>query len=91
MIYKEKEYQREHLKVIFDTIKFAPGFRMLKRYQKKFPNSTAYISYLDVREEKYIIRARPVGSYERYDSEQREIIVEYESLDDLIKAGWILD
>jgi len=91
MVDKEKEYQKEHLKVIFDKIKFAPGFRMLKRFERKFSKSIAYISYLDVRAKKYIIRARPIGSYEMFDSKQREVIAEYESLDDLIKAGWILD
>ena len=91
MIDKDREFQREHLKIIFDKMKLAPGFRMLRRFEKKYSKSTAYISYIDVRAKNYIIRARPIGSYEMFDSEQREIIAEYESLDDLINACWILD
>lgn len=91
MIDKEKVYQKEQLNIIFDGKSHAPGFRMHKRFMKKFPNSNAYISFNDVLRKKFIIRARPFDSYELSDSEDREIIAEYESIDDLIKAGWILD
>jgi hypothetical protein len=91
MIDKEKVYQAEQLNIIFNGISHAPGFRMHKRFLKKFPNSAAYISFNDVLHNKFIIRARPIGSYELRDSEDREIIAEYESMDHLVNAGWILD
>ena len=88
----DKEYQKKNLESIFKDASMAPVFRRNDKYCiGKFKDLTPYISYNDVMEYKYIIRGRPLGEYNSFDSKEREIIVEYESIDDLVNDGWQLD
>lgn len=90
---KDLEYQKYHLERIFSGWLFAPVFKhhpelCINQFEKSVP----FISYDDVHDYNYIIRGRPLmAENNHFDSEPREIIAEYKSIDELVNAGWRLD
>jgi hypothetical protein len=88
----DKSYQKRNLEEIFGFATLAPVFHKHHKYSiGKFAEMTPYINYNDVMKYKYIIRAKPANSLNVFDTEEREIIVEYKHLDELINDGWRLD
>ena len=86
------EYQVRNIENIFDTQSMSPSFRINSKYCiGQFEYMFPYISYNDVRNHNYIVRARTLGEYNLFDSEYREIIVKYDSIEQLVKDGWRLD
>lgn len=86
------EYQVKNIENIFDTASMSPSFKINSKYCiGKFENMSPYISYNDVRNYNYIIRVRTLGEYNLYDSIDREIIVKYDSIEQLVQDGWRLD
>lgn len=81
------------LKEIFETASLAPVFRLNPKYCKdKFEKIIPYISYEDVLEHKFIIRARPLTNENNdYDiPDKHEIIIQYNNIEELIEDGWRL-
>lgn len=88
----DKEYQKKHLTDIYSFASMAPVFkRHLKYCTGIYEGCIPYISFDDVMNYRYIIRGRPTGINNRFDFEEREIIMEYETMDELINDGWRLD
>jgi len=89
---EDKEYQKKNLEAIYSTASLAPVFHHNPKYCiGKFADLTPYISYNDVMNYKFIIRARPDSEFNPYDSQEREIIAKYDSLESLVNDGWRLD
>jgi len=87
------EFQKKHLGLIYRDASMAPCFKGNPKYCiGKFADVTPYIRYDDVMNHLFVIRARPYGeSINSFDNEERQIIVEYDSMDSLINDGWRLD
>jgi len=89
---EDKEYQKKNLEVIYNAASMAPVFKSNPKYCiGRFEDLTPYISYNDIMSYKYIIRGRPVEEHNSFDAQEREIIVEYDSLESLVNDGWRLD
>ena len=89
---KESESQKRSLEAIFRIAAFAPLFkRNPKHCIDQFADLTPYISYRDIINKKLFIRGCPIGSRNCSDTGQRDIIVAYSSIDELINDGWQLD
>ena len=85
------DWQVRNIENIFHAASMSPVFKINSKYCKEqFANVTPYISYNDVLNDKYIIRARPHGENNSFDSEEREIIKQYKSIEELVKDGWRL-
>jgi len=83
------DWQVREIVNIFTRGSMSPVFKINSKYCKgQFLNVTPYISYNDVLNYKYIIRARPQGEINSFDSKEREIIKQYESIEELVKDGW---
>ena len=88
----DNSIQLKTLKAIFQEASFAPLFkRNPKHCVRQFANLTPYISYDDLRNNKYIIRGSSIGTKNANNSERRIVIVEYADIDELINDGWQLD
>ncbi len=88
---EDKEYQMKNLEAIFSAASLAPVFQTNPKYCiGEFTDLIPYISYNDVMSYKFIIRARPIGEHNSFDAQNREIIVEYDSLESLVNDGWRL-
>lgn len=86
------DWQVRNIANIFHTASMTPVFKQNPKYcTGKFADLTPYISYNDVRNYKYIIRARPFYENNSFDSEERDIIIQYDSIEQLVKDGWRLD
>lgn len=90
---EDQAYQKKNLDAIYRDASFAPVFKKNPTYCiGKFADATPYVSYDDVMDNKFIIRARPLGEeINSFDSQAREIIKEYHSSEDLVNDGWRLD
>jgi hypothetical protein len=92
---EDKEYQLNNLKEIYEKALYPPIFKNNPKYcVGKFANLTAYISYEDIMNYKYIIRARDWSSCDStvlVSNEGSEIIKEYDNMESLIDDGWELD
>lgn len=88
----DKEYQKKNLQLIYRDASLAPVFHKNDKYCKgSFENIIPFIAYDDVMDNKYIIRARDEGIINSFFSEKTEIVVKYESIDELVEDGWRLD
>ncbi|MCX6147791.1 MAG: hypothetical protein NTW25_11190 [Candidatus Kapabacteria bacterium] len=88
----DKSFQKTNLEKIFSDAMLAPVFHKHHKYSiGKFADMTPYINYSDVMKYNYIIRAKPLNAHNAFDTEDREIIIEYSNLDDLVNDGWRLD
>jgi hypothetical protein len=87
----EKEFQLKNLETIVGSRNFAP---LLKKNSKYCTNDlaelTPYISYQDLENKRFAVRASPLGNWNVIDKGVREIIIEYSSLRELIDDGWQL-
>jgi len=89
---EDKEYQKKNLESIYNAASMAPVFKPNPKYcTGKFADLIPYISYNDVMSYKYIIRGRPTNEHNSFDAQEREIIAEYDSLENLVNDGWCLD
>jgi hypothetical protein len=89
---EDTEYQKRNLEAIYRGANLAPAFKLNPNYCiGDFAGLTPYISYDDVMNYKFIIRARPRDVFNHFDNEKREIIAEYDSIDSLVNDGWRLD
>ena len=87
----DKKQQRKYLEAIYIDASMAPVLKPNSKYcTGKFEGLTCYISYDDITNLKFIIRARPAGEFNSFDAQPREIIAEYASLKGLINDGWWL-
>lgn len=85
----ERNYQRKNLEEIYFEASLAPIFKSNAKYcVGQFAERTPYIAYGDVMNFKFIIRA--TDDYNNK-SESNPIIVEYESIEELVIDGWRLD
>lgn len=86
------EYQKKNLEDIYSAASMAPVFKSNPKHcTGNFADLTPYISYDDVMSYKFIIRGRPYDEHNSFDSQEREIIAEYDSLESLVNDGWRLD
>ena len=89
---EEKNSQKKMLEAIFRVASFAPIFKSNPKHCiNKFADFTPYISYKDLIKSKLFIRGCPIGSKSCSDTGQRDIIVEYDSIDELVNDGWQLE
>jgi len=87
----DKKQQRKYLGAIYTHASMAPVLKANPKYCiHKFLGITCYISYDDIVDLKFRIRARPMGQYNSFDAQPREIIAEYTSLKSLVNDGWCL-
>lgn len=89
-----KQQQLESLREIFEM--GAPPAPAFKSYHEGVPDGMIpYISNSDLLDYKYNIRAIPISDYfgkDRVDkTENGEIIAHYDSLEELVDDGWMLD
>lgn len=90
-IIDDKKQQRKYLGTIYADASLAPVLKPNAKYcNGKFEGFTCYISYDDIQNLKFIVRARPAGQFNAYDAEPREVIAEYASLMGLVNDGWRL-
>ena len=88
---QDKVYQKMYFEAIFNYVLYAPVLEYHPSYCiNQFSDLIPYISYDDIINHRIIIRGRSESENERFDSEARPIIIRYESLDDLVNAGWRL-
>lgn len=89
---EDKDHQKKRLESILREASFAPIF---KRHPKhcidRFAELTPYISFNDIIINRFLIRGCPIGPGNSFDSGQREIIIEYATIDELLEDGWQLD
>ena len=89
---EDYNYQKKLLQRIYSEASLAPVFKENPKYCfNQFADMMPYIAYKDILGNKYIIRGRPSGIFNPYDSEERAIIAEYKSLDELVNDGWRLN
>ena len=81
-------YQKENLEAIYKAASLSPVFKSNPKYNTG--NLTPYISYNDIMANKYIIRIRPLEIQNSFDGGKREIVAEYESVEELVNDGWRL-
>ena len=90
-----KERQLRFLQEIFE--KWMPQTPAFKTNHQGVPSGMIpYISCSDVHDYNYIIRVIPVDEFlygaDHYEKTERgEVIAHYESMEDLVADGWILD
>lgn len=86
-------YQIRSLNKIYEGATLAPVFHRNTKYCiNDLEKSIPYISYDDIMAYKYIIRGRNTDEeFNNFDSKERQVIVEYKSIEDLAKDGWRLD
>lgn len=89
-----KKQQLKWLKDIYD--KWTPPTPAFKADHEGVPEGMVpYVSCSDVQDYKYNIRIIPVDIFLSKDNyeilEKGEIIAHYESMEDLVEDGWILD
>ena len=69
----------------------SPVFKVNSKYCKnQFANMTPYISYNDVRNDKYVIRSRSLEKNNSFDSVESDVIIQYDCIEQLVKDGWRL-
>ena len=89
---KESDSQKKSLEAIFRAASYAPIFKQNPKYcLNQFAELTPYISYIDLKKNKLMIKGSPVGSKHTSDTGRREVIVEYATIDELLNDGWQLD
>jgi hypothetical protein len=82
------EYQKRNLEAIYSAASLAPVFKENTKFCiNQFAGLMPYIAYGDVMANKYVIRA---GSDYNDKSETNSVIVEYDSIDELVNDGWRL-
>lgn len=84
----DKEYQIKNLEKIFNDACFSPAFHQHEKYPIE---GLPRISYDDVMNYKYIIRNDRDRSGNTCWSKNSDMIVEYQSIEDLVDDGWRLD
>lgn len=82
------EKQLNSLNAIYLAGSLAPVFKVNRKYNKGL---TPYIAYSDIMNNNYIIRGREPGINNSLYDEKKEIIREYNSIEEIIEDGWILD
>jgi hypothetical protein len=86
---EDKEYQKRNLKAIYSAASLAPVFKENAKFcVNQFAELMPYIAYGDVMSYKFVIRA--TSDYNDK-SETNSVIVEYDSIDELVNDGWRLD
>lgn len=84
--------QTDRLHAIFDQSLMSPVFMENPKYcVSEFEGMIPYISFNDIIWKHFTIRARPTAVYDRFDTEDREIIVRYNSIEELVNDGWRLN
>lgn len=93
---KEKERQLKMLQRIYEN--WTPPMPAFKPYHKGVPEEMVpYISCSDVHDYKYNIRIISVDDFQskaddRFEKmENGKIIAHYESMEELVENGWVLD
>jgi len=82
------EYQKKNLEAIYSAASLAPIFKPNAKFcVNQFVGLMPYIAYGDVMANKYVIRA---GIDYNDKSETNSVIVEYDSIDELVNDGWRL-
>ena len=81
-------------KQVYDLAKYAPYVRWNPKYKtEKFNEMTPYICIDDIVNYKYVICAIPDEEVTMALQElhRRNVIVEYNSIEEMVNDGWILD
>ena len=88
----EKVSHRKRLEEIYISPSFAPILQKNPKYcVDQFAEFTPYISFKDVLNSKFLIRGCPIGSGNAVDDGNRDVIIEYSSIDELLDDGWRLE
>jgi len=85
----DKEYQANNLEGIFSGGALSPIFRR----NPKFPieEGVPRIAYKDIMDNKFIIRHDKNFSDNSFWNEDADVIVKYNSIEELVDDGWRLD
>ena len=87
----EKEYQIKRFETTFKNADIPPILKKNTKFCTNYFNGfNPYISYDDMIQNRYAIRASPVGCRNIVDTGQRDIIIEYSSIVELVNDGWQL-
>ena len=87
-------FQKKNLDRIFLTASFPPIFKSNDKYCKgKLSRAIPFISYDDAMNWEYIIRAGDSleDDIENYKAMDCPVIIQYNSIEDLVHDGWRLD
>lgn len=84
----DREYQLINLEKIFHDGALSPVFKRNPKYSN---DGVPRIAYSDVMDNKYIIRFDGEFDGNSFWSEDTKILVEYDSIEDLVDDGWRLD
>lgn len=93
--YTKQEYDRQKrmLKNIYDAPQFAPQFYWNAKYKtEEMKDKVPYIGIQDLLDYKYVMCAMPKKEVEMilFEFGRREVVKEYNSLDELVEDGWRL-
>lgn len=93
--YTKQEYDRQKrmLKNIYDAPQFAPQFYWNAKYKtEEMKDKVPYIGIQDLLDYKYVMCAMPKEEVEMilFEFGRREVVKEYDSLDELVEDGWRL-
>lgn len=90
------DIQREirRFKEVYDDAKYAPLLRWNMKFKTKdFDGMIPYICIKDICDYKYVVCAIPDEEVTMMLQEfsRREVIAEYNSIEEMVEDGWILD
>jgi hypothetical protein len=88
---KEREFQLQQLRQIYDGALMAPKFRRRDQDSTQEDPGPPLIRYSDVMADRYIVRRGGEDWMNSFCDEETEILATYESLEELVDAGWRLD
>lgn len=86
--------QLKALKEIYRTANISPVFRPNAKYASQIKeNEVPYIALNDVLEDLFVIRLLPCDVVSRQFpiTAEGQVLVEYQSIEELVKDGWELD
>ena len=85
----DKEYQAKNLERIFSNGSLSPVFKQNPKYPIKY--GVPRIAYSDIMNYKFMIRHNKNFSENSFWNEDAEVIVSYNSIEELVNEGWRLD
>jgi len=88
---KDREFQLQQLRQIYDGALMAPKFKRRDQDSTKKDPGPPFIRYSDIMADRYIVRRGGKDWMNSFCDEETEILATYESLEELVDAGWRLD
>ena len=84
----DKDYQMKNIQRIYDDGALSPFFKGNPKYEIR---GAPRIAFSDIMDFKFIIRSDHEGSSNSFWDEKTDIIVQYNTLEELVNDGWRLD